>query len=119
MSKIIRTYYGTYDITWSAVPIWVWTGIEAHAAVIIASVPAMKYFFRKVLKDSSSSSRLKGLTKYGSGFDRMESATNSEDDQNTKSHYAKNKGSIYVVEDVHLEELLNDKNHDLVRQGAD
>ena len=24
--KILRTYYSTYDITWSSVPVWIWTG---------------------------------------------------------------------------------------------
>jgi hypothetical protein len=50
---IMRTYYGiyvyyyTYDITWIAYYGWIWTALEADLAVICASAPALKVFFRR------------------------------------------------------------------------
>jgi hypothetical protein len=115
MVTIVRTYYFTYDLTWSSEPVWVWTGIEAHMAVMCASVPALNHFFRRALQDSSIASRLKSLTRRerGSGYDRTQSRSNGDYDQQTKSNYTKNKGSIHVVQEVHLEEFLNDKQYDL------
>ncbi|KAF2622507.1 hypothetical protein BU25DRAFT_209873 [Macroventuria anomochaeta] len=49
---ILRTYYATYvyyytyDITWYAYYGWIWTALEADLAVICASAPALKIFFR-------------------------------------------------------------------------
>ena len=50
---ILRTYYAiyvyyyTYDITWYAFYGWVWTNLEADLAVICASAPALKIFFKR------------------------------------------------------------------------
>ncbi|KAF1927175.1 uncharacterized protein M421DRAFT_394215 [Didymella exigua CBS 183.55] len=50
---ILRTYYAayvyyyTYDITWYAYYGWIWTALEADLAVICASAPALKIFFRR------------------------------------------------------------------------
>ncbi|GME58777.1 putative integral membrane protein [Neofusicoccum parvum] len=50
-------YYDTYDLTWAAHDGWAWTAVEAHVAIICASAPALKLFFRRVLQ----------ATGYGSG----------------------------------------------------
>ncbi|KAK7702658.1 hypothetical protein SLS57_011269 [Botryosphaeria dothidea] len=50
-------YYQTYDLTWAAGPGWAWTAVEAHVAIICASAPSLKPFFRRVLV----------ATGYGSG----------------------------------------------------
>ena len=58
------------------------SGIEAHVAVIIASIPALNHFFRKTYKESTLGSRLKNITKRqqttNNGYDRTGSRTNSE-----------------------------------------
>ena len=41
----------TRDITWYGWPLYVWTDIEAHLAIICASAPALKVVFKKKLKD--------------------------------------------------------------------
>jgi hypothetical protein len=115
MVKIIRTYYSTYDITWSSEPVWVWTGIEAHMAVVLASVPALNHFFRRTLKDTSISSRLKTFThrRYESGYDRTQSQSDSEIKGSTQHDYVNENKAIHVVQEVHLEESLRDKSYDL------
>lgn len=55
---IAHIYFGTYDVTWAAYHAWVWTAVEAHLAIICASAPALKVFFKKYLQVSS----------FGSGF---------------------------------------------------
>ncbi|OCK80245.1 hypothetical protein K432DRAFT_298128 [Lepidopterella palustris CBS 459.81] len=58
VSGIMRIYYiqyvyfHTYDITWASLPGWAWTAIEADLAVICASAPALKVFFRRYLNIS-------------------------------------------------------------------
>jgi hypothetical protein len=46
---IIRIYYFTYDMTWESLPALMWCAIEAHVAVICASAPALKVFFKETL----------------------------------------------------------------------
>ncbi|KAH7039470.1 hypothetical protein B0J12DRAFT_762765 [Macrophomina phaseolina] len=54
-------YTSTYDIAWEAGPVWAWTAVEAHMAIICASAPALKLFFRKVLAVSGFSSHSAGV----------------------------------------------------------
>jgi hypothetical protein len=46
-------YYSTYDMTWESYPAWVWFAIEAHVAVMCASAPALKIFFKHALQVAS------------------------------------------------------------------
>jgi hypothetical protein len=96
-------------------PVWIWTGIEAHMAIILASLPALKHFFHRTLKDSSISSRLKSMTRRHreSGYDRTGSQGNSEANEGTQEDYTNNKRSIHVVQEVRLEDFLNDKRYDV------
>ncbi|TID23700.1 hypothetical protein E2P81_ATG03270 [Venturia nashicola] len=50
-TAIFHTYYRTYDMTWESHPAWLWLSIEAHLAVVCASAPALKTFFKHTLKD--------------------------------------------------------------------
>jgi hypothetical protein len=43
-------YFDTYDVTWDSQPMWVWTSVELHGAVVCASAPALKLFFERYLK---------------------------------------------------------------------
>lgn len=43
---IIKIYYRTYDMTWESYWAWVWLVAEANFAVICASAPALKTFFK-------------------------------------------------------------------------
>jgi len=54
---IYRTYYTTYDMTWEAQPAWLWLSIEANLAIICASAPALKIFFKHTLADYSTGFR--------------------------------------------------------------
>ena len=49
-------YYHTYDITWACLPTWAWTAVEADLAVVCASAPALKVFFRRYLNISNQRS---------------------------------------------------------------
>jgi hypothetical protein len=110
MVKIIETYFKSYDITWSATTVWVWTGIEAHCAVIIASFPALNHFFRRALKDSSISDRLKSVThqqygsRYGSGYNKTHSDTTERPDGEDTS----DKQAIHVLREIYLEEYARE-----------
>jgi hypothetical protein len=50
---IPHLYFDTYDTTWDALPALLWLAVEAHMAVICASVPALKAYF----KDAPAPSR--------------------------------------------------------------
>jgi hypothetical protein len=119
MVKIIETYYQSYDITWSAVTVWIWTGIEAHMAVIIASFPALNHFFRRALKDSSISDRFKSLThrqygsRYGSGYNKTQSSTTDQ----TRGEDASDKQAIHVTREIHLEEFAREPKQHLSGSG--
>ncbi|KAF2651697.1 hypothetical protein K491DRAFT_84074 [Lophiostoma macrostomum CBS 122681] len=52
----IYVYYYTYDITWIAFYGWIWTALEADLAVICASAPALKVFFRRYFNLSANRS---------------------------------------------------------------
>jgi hypothetical protein len=84
--------------------VWIWTGIEAHFAVIIASLPALNHFFRKILKESSISDRFKSVTqgrrygsRYGSGYNKTANSTLNHTE-------ASDKAVIHVTQEIHLEE---------------
>src|ERR1700753_3757074 len=49
----IRIYTTTYDMTWESYLAWIWFALEAHLAVICASAPALKIFFKQTLKVGS------------------------------------------------------------------
>jgi hypothetical protein len=58
----IDLYYFTYDITWIAYYGWIWTTLEADLAVICASAPALKIFFKRYFNSSITQS---GISSYG------------------------------------------------------
>ena len=91
------------------------SGIEAHVAVIIASIPALNHFFRKTYKESTLGSRLKNITKRqqttNNGYDRTGSRTNSEMNAEHKVAYeVPRKGSVHanVRTQLHLKDFLRE-----------
>ncbi|KAJ4364776.1 hypothetical protein N0V95_000724 [Ascochyta clinopodiicola] len=68
---ILRTYYATYvyyrtyDITWYAYYGWIWTALEADLAVVCASAPALKMFFRRYFNMTTSRSDY-AMSEFGS-----------------------------------------------------
>jgi len=50
----VRVYFDTYDMTWESNEAWIWFAIEAHVAVICASAPALKIFFKHAVGGGSS-----------------------------------------------------------------
>ncbi|TID24545.1 hypothetical protein E6O75_ATG02910 [Venturia nashicola] len=50
---ITNIFFHTYDTTWATEPVWVWTAVEAHLAIVCASAPALKVFFKQYLNVSS------------------------------------------------------------------
>src|ERR1700712_642600 len=40
-------------MTWESQPAWMWLAIEAEVAVMCASAPALKLFFKNSMEDSS------------------------------------------------------------------
>ncbi|KAJ4311420.1 hypothetical protein N0V94_007958 [Neodidymelliopsis sp. IMI 364377] len=45
-----RLFFTTYDVTWAASDIWLWSLLELHIGSMCANAPALKIFFEKVLK---------------------------------------------------------------------
>lgn len=64
-SKLIRS---AYDITWIAYYGWIWTALEADLAIICASAPALKVFFKRYF---SITSTRQGYAKYGTDSGRI------------------------------------------------
>jgi len=58
---IYRVFYLSYDMTWVSQPAWLWVTVEAQVAVICASAPALKVFFKHALSGSKT-----GSQRYGS-----------------------------------------------------
>lgn len=54
---IYRTFYDTYDMTWASQPAWLWLSLETELAVVCASAPALKVFFKKAFQMTTSKSR--------------------------------------------------------------
>ncbi|KAF2401143.1 hypothetical protein EJ06DRAFT_555763 [Trichodelitschia bisporula] len=50
---IYHAYYSSYDMTWTSRPAWLWLTIECIVAVICASAPALKIFFKHALDAST------------------------------------------------------------------
>jgi len=62
-----NTFYETYDVTWAAPHLFLWTNLELQVALICASIPALKVFF-KHFKESTFRSRLSySMDRYGTG----------------------------------------------------
>jgi hypothetical protein len=57
---IWRIYFATYDVTWAAQDAWVWTVVETHLAIICASAPALKVFFKQYFSVSALTGPLTG-----------------------------------------------------------
>lgn len=75
-----RAIAQTYDVTWTLWEAWLWTVVELNVAILAASAPALKPFFRRFLIDPivssgkqyslgsrqrSSSSRPRGVRHFG------------------------------------------------------
>lgn len=113
MVKIFQTFYHSYDMTWSAMSVWIWTGLEAHMAVIIASLPALNHYFRRVLKESSISDRFKSIatrgryaSRYGSGYNKTVNSTVGDHTN------ASDKGVIHVTQEIQLRESVRDSKYE-------
>jgi len=60
-------YFETYDVTWSSEPLWYWTIVELHGAIMCASAPALKIFFKRYLRGTTQrSGPLHGAQRYDS-----------------------------------------------------
>lgn len=100
-------------------PIWIWSGIESHVAIIIASLPALNHFFGYV----KAGTVVSGL-RYGSkvndstgmssrkGYGRTTSGTDSQIGYDAKSPEVYDR-AIHVRHDIKLEEFMNDKQYDI------
>jgi hypothetical protein len=49
-----RVYFDTYDVSWASEPVWIWTAVELHGAVVCASAPALKVFFERFLRAATT-----------------------------------------------------------------
>ncbi|GME42048.1 hypothetical protein GTA08_BOTSDO06142 [Neofusicoccum parvum] len=58
-------FYTTYDVPWAAGPVWTWTAVEAHMAIICASAPGLKLFFRKMLAATGYATGSRGTYRKG------------------------------------------------------
>lgn len=72
---IVRTYYldrlGTHwDITWLGFDVFVWSQLEIQLAIICASAPALRVFFRRYLSDPISRAINSGRSTSGRSANR-------------------------------------------------
>ncbi|KIW05544.1 hypothetical protein, variant [Verruconis gallopava] len=116
MIYIIKIYFYTYDMTWVSLQIWIWSGIESHVAIIVASLPALNHFFGYVKAGKVVSGLKYGTSRTGGssrkGYDQTTSQTNSQIGYESKTAEAYDR-AIHVTHDVRLEEFVNDKRYDL------
>ncbi|KAL9108055.1 MAG: hypothetical protein Q9227_007161 [Pyrenula ochraceoflavens] len=70
----IRTYYmnylinGTFDVMWYLWIMYVWTMLELDLAIVAASAPALKPFFRRFLIEPLSTRGGRSNGRYGYGY---------------------------------------------------
>jgi hypothetical protein len=76
---VIPIYTETYDMTWGSYKAWIFYAIECHLAVICASGPALKIFFKHTLKISSlaSSFRRKAYDSNGNTLDSRDTGNSA------------------------------------------
>jgi hypothetical protein len=120
MVYIVEIYYHTYDMTWESYQIWIWSGIESHVAIIIASLPALNHFFGYVKAGTVASGLRYGGSKTSDstglstrkGYGRTTSNTDSHIGHDVKSPEAYDR-AIHVRHDIKLEEFMNDERYDV------
>ena len=83
---VVRVYYTTYDMTWESQPAWMWLAIETHVAVICASAPALKIFFKNNMEGSSRGYGLRYTSYNKSGMSNSTDTEASEELQDNKGH---------------------------------
>ncbi|EON65935.1 hypothetical protein W97_05177 [Coniosporium apollinis CBS 100218] len=82
---VYHYFYLTGDGTWTAHDIWIWAVVESHMAIVCASAPALKVFFKKILNASGLGSHLSGSLKRARGHSRSKGyGGNTSPSQNTK-----------------------------------
>jgi len=72
-----RVYFSTYDTTWASQPVWIWTAVELHGAIVCASTPALKVFFERFLRAATTYSS-SGLSR-GSRLDGSKKLRDTEE----------------------------------------
>jgi hypothetical protein len=76
---VIDVFYRTWDMTWASQPAYMWLALEAELAVICASAPALKIYFKDNL--SGTTAAYPGRSTYvkkgsnGTGADALEGGT--------------------------------------------
>ncbi|KAH7395324.1 hypothetical protein DE146DRAFT_615183 [Phaeosphaeria sp. MPI-PUGE-AT-0046c] len=50
-------FYETYDVTWAACDIWLWSLLEIHIGAMCANAPTFRIFYVHYVKDSALSSQ--------------------------------------------------------------
>jgi len=119
-----NVYYKTYDVTWAPQPIWLWTVVELHGAIICASAPALKVFFDRffrVIATQTGTSYSRGSRPGGSRRLRDEEGSEfamvSQRSAGAKTQSEGRTIAEYesVVEKMDIEEWVADSNGDARR----
>ncbi|OJD36694.1 uncharacterized protein BKCO1_10000113 [Diplodia corticola] len=58
----VRAYSGTYDATWAAHPIFVWTVVETHLGILCACAPALHSYAKEALQKAAAGGSATWLT---------------------------------------------------------
>jgi hypothetical protein len=69
-------YFRTYDVSWASEPVWMWTVVELNGAIICASAPALKVFFKQylhVVTNRSNNTPARSITLVGGGGRQLDS----------------------------------------------
>jgi hypothetical protein len=115
-----KLFYRTYDVTWFCEPVWAWTAVEAHVAIICASAPALKVFFKQYLNVTALSSSLqnswrqreyhrkgytadKSFTGFGTNSSAAKSGKSGSRSTETDIELGGMKGGIEVTQEVDID----------------
>ncbi|EER26245.1 hypothetical protein D8B26_003399 [Coccidioides posadasii str. Silveira] len=92
ISGMIRIYYyytifyRTYDITWVAYEVWIWTVVECNLGIICASIPPLRPLFKRFLRG----------TLYGSGYPQNSYSSRSKNTTNPGDHFEQDAQSYHL-----------------------
>ncbi|KAL1610059.1 hypothetical protein SLS60_001724 [Paraconiothyrium brasiliense] len=112
-----QIFFETYDVTWVSWHVWTWTLLEVHIGAICANAPALKVFFKQVLRIKTSSSGSRSNTKNSGTKISANKVSQSSFSASTYSKVSMWRSSQQCRRYGHISEPYPESVHDL--DGAD
>ncbi|KAF2417516.1 hypothetical protein EJ08DRAFT_80639 [Tothia fuscella] len=89
---IYNIFYNTYDITWYCQDVWAWTAVEAHVAIMCASAPALKVFFKQYMTfpliPSSIARTFRSSSYQRKGYTESRSKISTQNSKSSKGQFS-------------------------------